>query len=236
MGIDGKNGVPGTKGPIGPRGPAGPTGLKGEPGTDGTPGRQGRMGPSGRNGQDGRDGVNGRNGAKGQKGECLERDSVGTGMGQNLPHKAAILLTKSDLETMVDDFEIGSFAFVTTTNEVFIRAMDGWLQIWTTPTGVTSKVDSKDDRAVSANTDDNRVVDTGEKTVDIVDVDDTTSLSGPTIPIDEKSKDAITIQVDPTPKPTEKPKPKIRLPTAVVAPGVATEKPKPKIRLPTAVV
>ena len=62
-------------------------GLKGEPGTDGTPGRQGRMGPSGRNGQDGRDGVNGRNGAKGQKGECLERDSVGAGMGQNLPHK-----------------------------------------------------------------------------------------------------------------------------------------------------
>jgi hypothetical protein len=86
-------------------------------------------------------------------------------------------------------------------------------------------VDSKDDRTDSANTDDNRVVDTGDKTVDIVDVDDTTSLSGPTIPIDEKSKDAITIQVDPTPKPTEKPKPKIRLPTAVVAPGVVTGKP-----------
>lgn len=142
----GRPGKDGKPGPIGEKGEAGPAGMKGETGPIGPPGKdgskgeggisitgeKGEKGATGKPGQDGIQGYSGDQGPRGFNGAKGEKGAKGdTVEGSKESLKAHILLTTRDLRLMFDMFSPGAFVLISSTNELYVRSLFGWLKIMT---------------------------------------------------------------------------------------------------------
>ncbi|XP_057303656.1 collagen alpha-1(XV) chain-like isoform X2 [Hydractinia symbiolongicarpus] len=149
----GRPGKDGKPGPIGEKGGAGPAGMKGETGPIGPPGKdgskgepgisitgeKGEKGATGKPGQDGIQGYSGDQGPRGFNGAKGEKGAKGdTAEASKESLKAHILLTTRDMRLMFDMFSPGSFVLISSTNELYVRSLFGWLKIMTGASASTS--------------------------------------------------------------------------------------------------
>jgi len=130
-GNNGTKGEKGDHGPIGARGPVGPMGPSGRLGAPGKDGK-GEKGESGVPGKDGEFGYTGDQGPRGIPGLKGERGEKGDSPKMELlSQKAHVLFTTHDLDLMVDMFPTGSLVLISSTDEMYVRAITGWLQLAT---------------------------------------------------------------------------------------------------------
>jgi len=131
VGTPGKDGLEGPMGSEGPQGPPGPRGQMGQPGHNGTTGEEGEKGSKGEKGSPGKAGKKGSSGKDGRDGSPGPQGPPGKDAVQG-PSISLGSITVRSVKNLLENHQrtnVGTFAFVEATQELYIKINLGWRKV-----------------------------------------------------------------------------------------------------------